>query len=306
LSSCSVINLAEPMAGTAPLAQAWVLVEDNGPWGKKAPGSARFAGAPELAALVNPTPTSVLLVRQPHVRVGSRRRVWIAQVGTQQLFSGIVADVAELLTWDFEAIATGAMPSVVEPCGDFLWLVCTNSSRDACCALLGRPLIDDLVGPAQAASVMLLESSHLGGHRFAPTAMALPSGYVFGRLTGPSAVAAFEHLQNGAVLTENLRGRTNLVRWQQVADIVARRTLDFAPIDGLTISATSEPVQAGTTLQLLASTAAGHSLKVDLVGRAIGPRPESCGKDPVLGVTITATTGPAAARLPLEPRPAAS
>jgi hypothetical protein len=289
LTRCSIINQGEPLAGTAPLAHAWVLLEDNGPWGNKAPGTARFAGAAELAELSKPTDTSVLLVRQPHVRVGGVRRVWVAHVESQQLFSGTVEDAAELLSWDFAAIAAGVVPVGLVPSTDFLWLVCTNSSRDACCALVGRPLVDDLVGLTAAAGVMLLESSHLGGHRFAPTALALPAGYVFGRLSVTTATAAFEHLLNDAVTVGQARGRTNLNRWQQAADLVAREALGHTAIGGLSFGAATEPVRAGQVVTVRVTSSNGAAADVEVAAIDIDPRPESCGKDPVPGIRVSAT-----------------
>jgi hypothetical protein len=289
VTRCSIINLAEPLAGTAPLAQAWVLLEDNGPWGNKAPGTARFDSAAELATAASATDTSVLLVRQPGVRVTGPRRVWVAHVESQQLFSSTVADPSELLSWNLADIAAGVAPAGLTPSADFLWLVCTNSSRDACCALVGRPLVDDLGGLAANAGVTLLESSHLGGHRFAPTAMALPAGYVFGRLSVPTAVAAFEQLMNDAVPTGQVRGRTNLSRWQQAADIAVRNALGYDGIGGLRFEGGTGPVNAGTSETVRVVTPTGASVDVQLTGVGIEPRPESCGKGPVPGVSITAT-----------------
>jgi hypothetical protein len=288
VTRCSISNLGEPLAGTAPLARAWVLLEDNGPWGNEAPGTARFDGAPDLAAATSATDTSVLLVRQPQVRVGGERRVWVAHIESLQLFSGTVADPSELLAWNFDDIAAGVAPAGLTASTEFLWLVCTNSSRDACCALVGRPLVDDLGGLATTAGVTLLESSHLGGHRFAPTAMALPSGYVFGRLTVPSAVAAFEHLMTGTVPTAQLRGRTNLSRWQQAADIAAREALGHEAVGGLTFRGGTEPVIADHIVRVAVTSPSGASVEVELTGVGIEPRPESCGKGPVPGVFIRA------------------
>jgi hypothetical protein len=212
----------------------------------------------------------------------------VAHVESQQLFSGTVADPRELLTWNFDDVAAGVAPTGLTASTEFLWLVCTNSSRDACCALVGRPLVDDVGGLASAGGVTLLESSHLGGHRFAPTAMALPTGYVFGRLTAPSAVAAFEHLMTGVVATGQLRGRTNLSRWQQAADIAARTALGHNAVGELTFQGGSEPVTADRVITVSVTSTSGASVEVQLTGIGLEPRPESCGKGPVPGVSISA------------------
>ena len=61
-------------------------------------------------------------------------------------------------------------------------LVCTHGSRDVCCGSSGTRLAADLnatQGGDSAAlpdSVRVWSTSHLGGHRFAPTAIVMPSG----------------------------------------------------------------------------------------------------------------------------------
>ena len=73
------------------------------------------------------------------------------------------------------------------PLTDPLLLVCTHGRRDRCCALDGRALAAAL---AAAEEPHVWECSHLGGHRFAPTALVLPTGYLYGHLDPASAVAA--------------------------------------------------------------------------------------------------------------------
>ena len=57
---------------------------------------------------------------------------------------------------------------------------CAHEERDRCCGLDGRALVDAVAGPD------VFAASHLGGHRFAATAMVLPTGYVYGRLGSTS------------------------------------------------------------------------------------------------------------------------
>ncbi len=65
-------------------------------------------------------------------------------------------------------------------------LVCTHGMRDKCCARFGKPLFKAakrLFAESQLLKVRIWQASHIGGHRFAPTAIALPSGRYYGRLT---------------------------------------------------------------------------------------------------------------------------
>ena len=56
-------------------------------------------------------------------------------------------------------------------------LVCTHGRRDACCGARGMELLGALTGDPTFGQpgVRLWRTSHTGGHRFAPTAIALPS-----------------------------------------------------------------------------------------------------------------------------------
>lgn len=62
-------------------------------------------------------------------------------------------------------------------------MVCTHGSRDACCGKFGFPLYLTLRHRfAKPGTVRVWRSSHIGGHRFAPTLMDLPEGRYWGRL----------------------------------------------------------------------------------------------------------------------------
>ena len=62
-------------------------------------------------------------------------------------------------------------------------LVCTHGSRDRCCGVLGGVIFAQLKNQL---NMMLPDAvwqvSHLGGHRFAPTALCLPLGLLLGRI----------------------------------------------------------------------------------------------------------------------------
>jgi hypothetical protein len=56
-------------------------------------------------------------------------------------------------------------------------LVCTHGRRDACCGARGMELLGTLAGAStlRGPGVRVWRTSHTGGHRFAPTAIVLPS-----------------------------------------------------------------------------------------------------------------------------------
>ena len=69
-------------------------------------------------------------------------------------------------------------------------LVCTHGGRDVCCGKFGYPIYEMLRREhADPGKLRVWRSSHLGGHRFAPTLLDLPEGRYWGHLEP-------EHLEN--------------------------------------------------------------------------------------------------------------
>ena len=97
-----------------------------------------------------------------------------------------------------------------------LWLVCTNGKRDRCCAELGRPIAGLLT---QEWPEGTWETTHLGGHRFSGTLLALPSGLTLGRLDTSTALAACEAVDRGEVPLDVVRGRAGRAPVEQVREL---------------------------------------------------------------------------------------
>lgn len=283
---CSVATMAahEPMVGSAPEAQAWLAVEQRGPYGSDALIGSHFPveiGA-QLLALLNKLPIKAVLIRTPgnHGDTGQNdpRKVWLARAtpGDVGLVAVTVSDPAELLEFDFDALVGGDL-SAVAPTSHFdtspLLLVCTNAKRDLCCARHGRAIATKLDKDPQWQG-RIWESSHLGGHRFAATAAQLPHGWVHGRLTPASALAVLARAGAGEVSLPSARGRSSLRPAAQVADFAVREKHGINGLDATRVSATGDPAEwvvqtpVGTFRQRIKATN----------GLA---RPESCGKDRV-------------------------
>ena len=106
-------------------------------------------------------------------------------------------------------------------------LVCTHGSRDRCCGVLGgavfaqlknqlRPILPDAVW----------QVSHLGGHRFAPTALCLPLGLLLGRIDTDdvSSIAQAVMMNNPSSLrTEIIRGDVRLTKLEQARALWLRK-----------------------------------------------------------------------------------
>jgi hypothetical protein len=139
--------------------------------------------------------------------------------------------------------------------------VCTHGRRDRCCALDGRALVKALI---DAGEPDVWESSHLGGHRFAPTALVLPTGYLYGRLDVATAVQARKAAELGEVETALCRGRSAFPAAGQVADLAVREATDNRCADALAVT--------GTTVH-----SRDAAWRVDVRERISPPHPASCG-----------------------------
>ena len=226
-----------PAWGTAKVARVIVAVEVPGAWGRDAVGD---SGLPQ------PADATLYLIRRVgrHAVAGETARVfvgggfgdepWLVEATLRRedvtgLLTGDVADRARLACFGF-----AARPEPV-------LLVCTNGRRDACCAVRARPVAE---AAHAAAPDNVWEVSHIGGHRFAPTAIHLPSGQTFGRLTGDTAAALATASTSSPAnpVVQQLfsstthRGRIDLEPVAQVAETWWRQQhpdLTLAPVSGI-------------------------------------------------------------------------
>jgi hypothetical protein len=101
-------------------------------------------------------------------------------------------------------------------------LVCTHGSHDACCGKFGYPVYETLRHGYAGASERLLRvwrTSHIGGHRFAPTLIDFPEGRYWGHLE-PDALEKLV-LRKGSVseLGRFYRGWAGLSgKFEQIAE----------------------------------------------------------------------------------------
>lgn len=196
------------------MARVIVAVEVPGAWGRDAVGD---SGLPQ------PADATLYLIRRVgrHAVAGETARVfvsggfgddpWLVEAALRRedvtgLLTGDVADRARLASFGF-----AARPEPV-------LLVCTNGRRDACCAVRARPVAE---AAHAAAPDNVWEVSHIGGHRFAPTAIHLPSGQTFGRLTGDTAAA---------LATASTSSPANPVVQQLFSSTTHRGRIDLEPV----------------------------------------------------------------------------
>ena len=240
---------ALPATGTAARASFAVALEQRGSWGAHALTQSDLdpVVGSELDRLCAEAGGRPLLIRGSgqHVQEPVGRRVFVAGRlgGRPWLLAGTISDAAALLDLPFDLLGAGSADDVMATCGWLaphergVLLVCTNGKRDACCARFGRGLAA-AVGDLRPGDAW--ESTHLGGHRFAPTALVLPTGQSLGRLTPALAIAALDSADQGeyalvALDPRHDRGRCALEPSAQAADSFVRELIGEVSPAALTV-----------------------------------------------------------------------
>lgn len=300
-TSCSAGSAAvgEQLAGSAPYATAWVALEQTGPWGPRAFTDSHLD--PDLGRALEDTAAAhgvrPALIRAPGRHADAHaaaegsdgpdpRRVLVAHTtpGRTWLLEGTVPDPARLLDLDWAALARGDRAAVqaslpgLTAGGRHHLLVCTNGTRDLCCATVGRPVA---LAAADALPGRVWEVTHTSGHRFAPTSVLLPSGYLHGRLDGPAAVALVEAADRGRLVLDGARGRSTWPSEAQAAELAVREKTGEAGLDALTVAGheavaehswrTEVRHQDGRRWQVLTEAHESGTLRAESCGKALKP-----------------------------------
>lgn len=219
---CSEQNPNEPMIGTADPVDVWVLLEYRPAWKVRAIEQSELGAEARrwlddgIAALARAgLKARPQLIRQPELdRDGVE--LFVARPGALMRFGGSGYDFLA----DLDLTDIAAHPERYPPLTEPHYFVCTNGQRDACCARFGLPLYAELRARLGA---RVWQTTHLGGHRFAPNVLALPQGAVYGRV-GEAVVDDFiGTVEGGALAFDLLRGRAWLPPAAQAAEALCRR-----------------------------------------------------------------------------------
>ncbi len=291
-------ELAEPLAGTAVVAAGWLVVEQPGPWGAKAPTQSHLdtAFGERIDKAAKSAGVRFGLIRSVGRHADAppglpSRQVYAActRPGRTWLLAGRIDEPEDLDWLDLDALAAGdrdavmaSLPALV-PQDRPVLLVCTNGKRDECCALLGRPIAQAV---RELAPGRVWESNHLGGHRFAPTTTLLPYGTMHGHVDTPTAARVLAAADQGRIVLTALRGRSTWSKPGQVAEIAVRTQTGEDDLDALAVTGEdgSDPDTVTVTHR------DGRAWTVTVTSTiAEPPRPDSCGKLPFDMTVLTAS-----------------
>ncbi len=287
-------RVGEPATGTAAVSSCWVAVQQDGPWGARAITQSRLD--PAIGAALDRAVSAVggrfALLRPPgaHAHVDDMPRLVLMAGGPVHapwLVRGHLTAPERLLDLPADALADPTPARMLATFPELsasptpVLLVCTNGRRDRCCAIRSRPVA---AAAHRARPGQVFETTHLGGHRFAPTAVLLPTGQTYARLDATTAVAALDEATSGTIPTgladaEHNRGRSGLSRPAQAAEQAIR---ELTGCRSILAPRVGPPTAQGENHWRVPVTLPGIGAWAVDVTRTASPvrRPESCGKSP--------------------------
>jgi hypothetical protein len=225
----------EPLIGTATQAAVWLLLEYRQAWRKKAVQDNELPQAVQshLDAQLEAIPGSRLLFIKKQAPEHEDLRFFVVRTDEAEpvQVEFRLAGYEDLLALDVTAVAGANNPFSDQVRQEPLFLVCTNSKRDRCCAKFGNPLFRVLQNYQPEVS---WQSTHIGGHRYAPNVLFLPHSVNYGWLSPEKISLAVDAHLNGQIYDLNYyRGRTYYDPPVQAADYFLRRELDLLDLAGV-------------------------------------------------------------------------
>jgi hypothetical protein len=279
---CSQLSrqAGEQLFGTAVAnIKTWLLLEYNRPWQAKATDD-------------NELPTAVQSwLREQIEAVGNARLQFIRQLKSQATLSFFVAlpengrlyrfeldKYEDLFALDAAAIVAGAASYDSFQWSLPLYLVCTNGKRDRCCALWGAAFFRAM---QPLAGTAVWQTTHLGGHRFAPTMLTLPDGLMYGRLSVERATNFLAALQQGEIVLDNYRGRAQYEPVIQAADYFLRQETGETAIPAFRYISHQNGNGSQWRIHFIASDGTVHEVAVEAETTVPENLLASCGKPQV-------------------------
>ncbi len=207
---CSQVcrEAGEAQAGTADTVDVWLMLEYRGTWGPQvvtdnaldAAFRAWFEGYAET-------------FRAQGKRV---RPQFIKQQtsGELRLFTMEGERILQRAALDYDGFTRAADTQIA----DHLYFVCTHGQRDRCCSEFGMPVYRAL---RERLGDRVFQTSHLGGHRYAPNVLVAPNAVMYGRVSPDDLDGFLARTESGLMALEFARGRTCYEPAVQAAEILA-------------------------------------------------------------------------------------
>lgn len=295
---CSLSSYAahEPIYGTAVAnTDLWLLLEYTGEWKANAIEKAILPKQVHavLRALSHTWPRlRIQFIKSPLLATHSQqndRKIALYVVDSREAspitlhFS--LATYLDLRKLDLQKIFTDPHSYSSHKAKTQLLLVCTHGKRDRCCAKFGFPIYKQLVQLAPSSQFTVWQTTHLGGHRFAPTMVCLPHGLCYGRLRDEDLPLLLLAQNQGKIFNlANYRGRTCYSSSVQAAEYFVRAKTKNMVIEDLYYLDSKEITasQNQSIERISFVDKAGLQTSVDLIQEQMANlRPTSCDDKPV-------------------------
>ena len=203
----------EPMLGTAEPVDIWLLLEYKPAWKSRAVEDNGLEDETNrwLEDSLKRCDERGLKARPQFIRRPD------FDPGTTTLFIARNNALGRIEASEYDAIReVDVLTSDLAPVRENVYFVCTNGQRDLCCARYGLPTfarLQELVG------ARVWQTTHLGGHRFAPNVLALPQGILYGRVDVDEVDAFVTAIESGEVSRSHVRGRSAFPPEAQFAEM---------------------------------------------------------------------------------------
>jgi hypothetical protein len=289
-SSCSFLSQAsgEALYGSASTALVWFLLEYNHPTGAKA-----FEESVLTASFKTAFSSYVEAVQGARLQLIKQRTdlteefvtlfICLSREKEPALYEFKAQSYDDLLSLNFPAIL-GEDPGYaanhrLEP----LFLVCTNGKRDPCCARWGLPLYNSLsmLYPGE-----IWQTSHVGGHRFAPNLVCFPHGLYYGRVEGEAGPALLEKYRQGRLSLEHYRGRSAYPAAAQAGEYFLRKQTGLLGLEDFLLQSVEQVEQQVWNIVFQNGENTGQ-YRLQVSARPSGTlAPESCGSQELKPVML--------------------
>lgn len=229
---CSVVSREsgdDPIGSATPFERC-LMVEIRPPYQRNAPDSRRFPeGLPEV---VNGAMDDGLIQKlgafmpdREYSEKGMARILFFSRPEGGEPFASFskhdLLVPLEDITPVVEALASdGVAPEEYrrEPGNVRDVFVCTHNNRDVCCGKFGDPVYKELRRECANENLRVWRTSHIGGHRFAPTIMDFPSGMWWGHLDRDEAASLVRRDAPFSEFRGKYRGWSGLGKFGQIAE----------------------------------------------------------------------------------------
>ena len=220
----------------------WFVLEYPGLWGAKAMEESKLDDGlkAHLQRAVAATPGARLQL----IKRGEKRAtpflsffIGISTQGAAALYRFELADFTDLAAMDLSEMVADMRAAPQRYASHRhdqpLFLVCTNGSRDRCCAKWGVPVY---LSMAAYAGEQVWQTTHTGGHRFAATMICLPHGIYYGRLGAEDAIPLVDSYSVGNVYAlDRYRGRSCFQQPVQAAEYYLRKETQMQAMDAFSL-----------------------------------------------------------------------